>query len=326
MHTTLIRQISVQACGGPEQLILDTGIETPQPGLGQILVDVEAAGVNYLDVMQRKGMLPVPMPYVPGFEGVGRIRSVGADVASLREGQRVAWVDVRGSYASQLVVPAARAIAVPETLTTAQSLLFQALTAQYLVSEYRAVQHGDRVLVHAGAGGVGQLLIQWLKHLGAWVVTTTSNPAKAAAAHAAGADAVIDYGRDYVFLDELLSLTGGCGVDLAFDSIGAATLSATIKGLARGGTAVVCGSSSGLPPPINPMELIPSCIRVAGGSVFSYLADPIELQQRAAAVLEGTAAGWLRMPEGRSFALAQASQAHEALEGRGIQGKLFLVP
>lgn len=326
MHTSLIQQISIQACGGPEQLILDTRTEIPQPGPGQILVDVEAAGVNYLDVMQRKGMLPVPMPYVPGFEGVGRIRSVGADVASLREGQRVAWVDVRGSYTSRLVVPAARAIVVPETLTTAQSLLFQALTAQYLVSEYRAVQPGDRVLVHAGASGVGQLLVQWLKHLGAWVVVTTSSQAKAAAAHAAGADAVIDYGQDYVFLEALLSLTDGRGVDLAFDSVGAATLPATIKGLARGGTVVVCGSSSGLPLPINPMELIPSCIRVAGGSVFSYLVDPAELQRRAIAVQEGVDAGWLRMPEGQAFALAQASQAHAALEGRGIQGKLFLVP
>lgn len=320
-----LRRVIVNAVGSPEQLILETMAEMPQAGPGQVLVDVEAAGVNYLDVMQRKGMLPMPLPYTPGMEGIGRVREVG-EGSTLRAGQRVAWVNVRGSYASRLVLPAAQAIAVPDDFSLHQALLFQGLTAQYLTHEYRQVQPGDRVLVHAGAGGVGQLLVQWLKHLGAWVVATTSSDAKAEVARSAGADVVINYGRDYTFLEQLQTLTGGKGVDLAFDSIGAATLASTVKGLALGGMAVVCGSSSGLPPAINPMELIASCTRVAAGSVFSYINEPAELQRRAAAVIEGIRAGWLRMPEGNSFALDQAGDAHRALEGRGLHAKLYLKP
>lgn len=325
MNEHPLRRVMVNAVGGPEQLVLDTFADIPQAGPGQVLVDVEAAGVNYLDVMQRKGMLPMPLPYTPGMEGVGLVREAGADSA-LQVGQRVAWVNVRGSYASQLVLPAAQAIPVPDDFGLHQALLFQGLTAQYLTHEYRQVQPGDRVLVHAGAGGVGQLLVQWLKHLGAWVVATTSSDAKAEVARHAGADAVINYGRDYAFLEALQKLTGGRGVDLAFDSIGAATLASTVKGLARGGMAVVCGSSSGLPPAINPMELIAPCTRVAAGSVFSYIAEPAELQRRAAAVIEGIRAGWLHMPAGHAFTLDQAVDAHRALEGRGLHAKLYLKP
>jgi NADPH2:quinone reductase len=225
-----------------------------------------------------------------------------------------------------MVVPAAQAIPVPTSFTTVQALLLQAVTAQYLANEYRSVQPGDRVLVHAAAGGVGQLLVQWLKHLGAWVVGTTSSESKAAVARAAGADAVINYGRDYAFLDELLSLTGGRGVDLAFDSVGAATLASTLKGLARGGTVVSCGSASGPPPTVNPMELINPCTRVAGGSLFSYVADPAELQRRGAAVVEAISAGWLHMPDGKAYDLGQAADAQRDLEGRGTHGKLYLTP
>jgi NADPH2:quinone reductase len=209
--------------------------------------------VNYIDVMQRKGDLPVASGAVLGFEGVGRIRSLGQEVdrsTGLEVGQRVAWVDVPGSYASQLIFDANHAIPVPETFKTEQALLFQALTAEYLVTEYRQVRPGDRVLVHAAAGGVGQLLVQWLKHLGAWVVGTTSNEAKASVARAAGADEVINSGGQYAFYDALMPLTGGHGVDLAFDSVGAATFACSLKSLARGGTVVSCGSSSGLPPAI----------------------------------------------------------------------------
>jgi NADPH2:quinone reductase len=183
--------------------------------------------------MQREGVIKLPLPYTPGLEGVGRVRAVGEHVHGMTVGQRVAWVNVRGSYASQVLVPAAQAIAVPDSFTTEQALLFQALTAQYLVSEYWEIRPGDRVLVHAAAGGVGQLLVQWLKHLGAWVVGTVSTDAKASIVRAGGADAVINYRRDYAFLDELRSLTDGRGVDLAFDGVGARTLANTLKGLAR---------------------------------------------------------------------------------------------
>jgi NADPH:quinone reductase len=322
-----MRRVVINAFGGPEQLIVQSVTDRLHPGPGQILVDVEAAGVNYLDVYQRNGVIKVPLPYSPGLEGVGRVREVGDAVpahGALSIGRRIAWINVPGSYADQVLVPASQAIPVPDSFATTQALLLQAVTAQYLVSEYRNVQPGIRVLVHAAAGGVGQLLVQWLKHLGAWVVGTTSNETKAATVRAIGADAVINYGRNYDFLDELLSLTHGHGVDLAFDSIGAATLAASLKGLAIGGTVVSCGSASGPPPAINPMDLIGSSTRVAGGSLFSFVSDPAELQRRAAAAVDAIGAGWLRMSDSTAYELAHVADAHRAVEGRGTQGKLYL--
>lgn len=322
-----MQRVIVQALGGPEHLALEAGAETPSPAAGEVVVDVEAAGVNFLDINLRKGagVHAVPAPFTPGLEGVGRIRAVGAGVA-LAVGTRVAWVNAPGSYASQLALRAERVVPLPQALTTAQALLFQALTAHYLATEYRAIQPGDRVLVHAAAGGVGQLLVQWLKHQGAWVVGTTSSVEKAEAARAAGADAVINYGRDYRFLDELMQLTEGRGVDLAFDSVGAATFTHTVKGLARGGTAVSCGVSSGPAPAISPAELVHASARVAAGSVFAYITEPGEFQRRAAAIIQGIEAGWLRMPEATAYPMARVADAHRAIEGRQTHGKLYLVP
>jgi NADPH:quinone reductase len=322
----MMRRVIIKDYGGPDALTTETVEEEHRPRPGQVLVDLEAAGVNYIDVMQREGVIKLPLPYTPGLEGVGRVRAVGEHVHEMTVGQRVAWVNVRGSYASQLLVPAAQAIAVPDSFTTEQALLFQALTAQYLVSEYREIRPGDRVLVHAAAGGVGQLLVQWLKHLGAWVVGTVSTGAKASSVRAAGADAIIDYGRDYAFLDELRSLTDGRGVDLAFDGVGARTLANTLKGLARGGTVVSFGSASGPPPAINPLDLVNPCTRVAGGSVFSYISDPAEFRRRAAAVIGGIQEGWLRLGEAVAYDLGRAADAHGDLQGRGTQGKLYLTP
>ena len=158
------------------------------------------------------------------------------------------------------------------------------------------------------------------------MVGTTSSDAKAATVRVIGADAVINYDGNYAFLDELISMTGGRGVDLAFDSVGAATLAATLKGLARGGTVVSYGSASGPPPAINPMELINSCTRVAGGSLFKYIADPAELQLRATAVVDAIRLGWLRISDGTAYEFDHVSEAHRAIEGRGTQDKLYLIP
>lgn len=326
-----ISRVRLSAFGGPEQLVMQVNDAMPAPCAGELLVDVEAAGINYLDVYQRRGGVHAPaLPWTPGLEGVGRIRAIGAELpgqaSRFSVGQRVAWVNVPGSYASQVVMPGAQAIAMPESFSTAQALLFQAITAQYLATEYRAVRSGDRVLVHAAAGGVGQLLVQWLKHLGAWVVGTTSTEAKAATARAAGADAVILYGADGVFLDELLRLTDGRGVDLAFDGVGKTTFASSVKSLSRGGTAVTYGSASGAPPAIDPMSLITPGSRVAGGSLFTHIADPAEMQRRAAAVIDAIGAGWLRMGTGKSCELSRAADAHRDIESRATQGKLYLVP
>ncbi len=322
-----MQRVIARALGGPEHLVLESGAEPPQPAAGELLVDVEAGGVNFLDINLRKGagVHAIPAPFTPGLEGVGRIRAVGAGVA-LAVGQRVAWIDVGGSYASRLTMKAGSVVPLPDSFTIAQALLFQAMTAQYLATEYRAVKPGDRVLVHAAAGGVGQLLVQWLKHLGAWVVGTTSSERKAEVVRTCGADAVIVYGSDYRFLDELMRLTNGRGVDLAFDSVGAATFANTVKGLARGGMTVACGVSSGPPPAISPAELTSACTRIAAGSVFSYIVEPGELQRRAASVIEGIEAGWLRMPDATAYPMARAADAHSDLESRLTHGKLYLVP
>ncbi|MGH8387118.1 MAG: quinone oxidoreductase family protein [Pseudomonas sp.] len=322
-----MQRVIVQALGGPEQLVLESGANVQQPQAHEVLVDVEAAGVNFLDINLRKGagVHAVPAPFTPGLEGVGRVRVAGADVP-LTVGQRVAWINVPGSYASQLTMSAELVVSVPDSLGIPQALLFQAMTAQYLATEYRTIQPGDRVLVQAAAGGVGQLLVQWLKHLGAWVVGTTSSEEKAKVARAAGADAVINYGRDYLFLDELLRLTDGRGVDLAFDSVGATTFANTVKGLARGGMAVCCGVSSGPAPAISPAELTTPCTRIAAGSVFSYIVEPEEFQRRATSIIEGIEAGWLRMPDAAAYPMVRAADAHRDIESRLTHGKLYLVP
>lgn len=324
-----MRRVTIDSAGGPEKLMVHTTADSPRPGPGQVLVDVEAAGVNYLDVYQRNGAAGVALPFTPGLEGVGRIRTLGdgaaVAAAGLSVGQRVAWIDVPGSYADQVLVPAERAIPVPDSFTIPQTLLFQAITAQYLIEEYRAVRSGDRVLVHSAAGGVGQILVQWLKHLGAWVVGLASNEAKVATVRALGADAAIVYGPDYAFLDALLILTEGRGVDLVFDAVGAATLPASLKGLSHGATLVSFGAASGRQAAIDPRDLIVPCTRIAGGSLFSYIADPAELRRRAAAVVDGIRSGWLRMGDGTAYALDRVADAHCALESRRTQGKVYLV-
>jgi len=293
---------------------------------------VEASGVNFYDVYQRSGtsIHHPSLPFTPGREAVGRIRAFGDEVDpnvdGLQVGSRVAWINVPESYASQVVVPAAQALPIPGEFTAAQGLLFQGLTAQFLVTEYRNIRPGDRVLVHSAAGGVGTLLAQWFKHLGAWVVGTTSSDAKAEAARRAGIDAVINYGKEYQFLDELMSLTEGKGVHLAIDGIGAATLESTLKALSKGGTAVSIGMVSGLAPAIQPQMLTNNCLRLAGGSVFSYTAEPAELQGRGREVVEGISAGWLRLDQSTAFPLDRAADAHRAMESRGTPGKLYLTP
>ncbi|MFT3688625.1 quinone oxidoreductase family protein [Paenirhodobacter sp.] len=327
-----MQHVLLKDFGDPGQLVVES-VADPIPGPGEVLVDVEAAGVNFLDLAQRIGaskIHTVQPPLVLGLEGLGRVRTLGAGLedgqSGLKAGSRVAWMDVRGSYASQVVLPASRAIVVPESFTTSQGLLFQALTAQYLVHEYRKVGPGDRVLVHAAAGGVGQILVQWFKHLGAWVVGTVSSERKAATVRGLGADAVVIYGPDYDFVEEIMTHTGGKGVDLALDGIGEKTLVKTIATLGRGGTAVSIGAASGPIPAIHPTLLTQKALRLGGGSVFTYVADPAELQQRAAQVIAAIEEGWLHLDNATAYSLDRAADAHRDIENRQAQGKLYLTP
>ncbi len=291
---------------------------------GQVLVKVAAIGVNYVDVYLRNGVLGFPTPFTPGFEGVGTVLEVGADVTGLEVGNRVAWINHAGSYAEQIALPAEQAIHVPDSFSTANSLLFQGVTAQYLLAEYREIKPGDVVLVHAAAGGVGQILVQWLKHLGAIVIGTASSEEKLRTIRSLGADHAVNYSNG--FLDAVLQITNGRGVDLAFDAVGENTFSWTVQALAKRGLAVAYGQASGVAPDVQVYPLILKGARVAGATIFVYIEDPVEMQGRAAAVIKGIEEGWLRMPATTEFPLADAASAHRAIESRATQGKLALIP
>jgi NADPH:quinone reductase len=187
-----VQKIIVSKMGGPEQLAVGN-VERPRPSEDEVLIALEAVGVNYVDVYHRSGYYPLPLPFTPGYEGVGHIEAIGSNVHGFAIGDRIAWVNVLGTYAQVLTAPAANVFLLPDDITLDQAMLFQAITAQYLVTEYRRVGRGDVVLIHAAAGGVGQLLVQWCKHLGATVIATTSSIEKCELARSLGADHVIDY-------------------------------------------------------------------------------------------------------------------------------------
>jgi NADPH:quinone reductase len=318
-----MQKILVTEHGGPE-VLKSASVDVPHPQAGQVVVDVEAAGINYLDVYQRQGYVNMPVPYTPGLEGVGKIRELGPSVEGLKAGSRVAWINSLGSYADQISLPAVQAIPVPETFSISEALLFQGVTAQYLLAEYRTIRPGDIALVHAAAGGVGQLLVQWLKHLGAIVIGTASNEEKLSTVRALGADHTVNYSNG--FLDSVMDLTQGRGVDLALDAVGATTFADTVKSLAPRGTAIAYGQASGLAPDVQVLPLLFKAARVAGASIFVYIGDAKEMQSRAAEVIRGIQEGWLRIGTTTNFALGDAAAAHRAIEGRTTQGKLALIP
>lgn len=319
-----LRKIVIESTGGPRQLVV-TEVPTPQPGPGQLLVQLEAAGVNYVDISQRRGEFEVPKPFTPGQEGVGIVKAVGNDVKTHRVGDRVAWINVPGSYAEEVLVPEALAIAVSQHLSVEQLLLLQPTTAEYLVHEYGTISPGVTALVHAAAGGVGQLLVQWLKHLGATVIATASASAKLDTLRKLGADVVIDYTQNR-FVDAVHAATNGRGVDIAYDGVGKDTLLGSLECLAPKGTVVFYGAASGPPPLIDLRTLMGKSARVATGALFMYIADPQELQRRGRIALAALQAGWLRVRRAEPYALTRAADAHEAIESRRTQGKLFLVP
>jgi NADPH:quinone reductase len=320
-----MKQILIRKTGDPGVLEV-VSAQSPSPRADEVLVDVEAAGVNYVDVYQRNGAVDYQSgSFVPGFEGVGTIREVGNSVSSLKVGARVAWINVPGSYSEQVVMPANQAIVIPTSFTTDEALLFQGITAQYLLAEYRAIKPGDVVLVHAAAGGVGQFLVQWLKRLGAVVIGTASTEEKLETIRAIGADYTVNYSNGH-FLDAVLAITNGRGVDVAFDAVGATTFSGTVKALAGRGMAIAYGQASGVAPDVQIYPLILKGARVAGGSIFTYIEDPLEMQRRAAELICGIEEGWLSALKTTHFPLHEASSAHRAIESRGTQGKLALLP
>ena len=318
--------IIVRETGGAK--VLRAGaFEPAEPGPGQARVAVHAAGVNFIDVYFRTGLYPRALPYVAGLEGAGVVEAVGPGVA-LRPGERVAWATAQGSYATHVVAQAEQLIAVPDgvPLDTAAAAMLQGMTAHYLVNGCRTMRAGDVALVHAAAGGVGLLLIQLLVAAGARVIGTCSSDEKEALARGAGAHHVVRYDRGE-FAPEVRRLTDGRGCDVAYDSVGQATFEGSLRSLRPRGLLVLFGQSSG---PVPPFELA----RLSAlGSLFvtrptlgHYTADRAELELRSGAVLGAIAAGRLHVRIGARFPLADAAEAHRALEGRRTTGKVLLLP
>jgi len=324
---TRARGIRVERTGGAE-VLQPVEIDVAEPGPGQVEVEVAAAGVNFIDVYFRTGVYPRPLPFVPGLEGAGRVTRLGAGVKSLAEGDRVAWSTVPGSYATRVVGPEAALVRVPDGVSdeTAAAAMLQGMTAHYLVHGVRETRAGDTALVHAAAGGVGLLLIQMLAAVGARVIGTCSTQEKEALARGAGAEEVVRYDRED-FVPRVRAFAQGRGVDVVYDSVGQSTFDGSLASLRPRGLLCLYGQSSGLVPPFDLQRLnAMGSLFVTRPSLGHYTATREELEERAGAVLGTIARGELDVRIGARFPLAQAAEAHRALEGRRTTGKVLLIP
>jgi NADPH:quinone reductase len=323
-----MQAIVVDEQGGPDVLRLRT-LPDPEPGAGEVLVDVAAAGVNFIDIYQRSGAYPMSTPYVAGSEAAGVVRAVGEGVRDVAVGDHVAWAMVPGSgYTEQAVVPAGRTVPVPDGVAdeTAAALMLQGMTAHYLCESTYPVQKGDDVLLHAAAGGVGLLLTQMVSRKGARVIATTSTEEKADLAREAGAAEVIDYTRSDVAA-EVRRLTDGAGVAVVYDGVGADTFDASIDSLRPRGMLVLFGASSGKVAPVDPQTLnSKGSLYLTRPTLADYIAERSELLARAEAVLGSAARGELSVRIGGRYPLTDAARAHEDLGGRRTTGKLLLLP
>lgn len=323
----MVTAIRIERTGGPE--VLDVAdVEVGSPGPREVLIDVAAAGVNYIDTYQRSGIYQVPLPYTLGVEGAGRVIEVGSEVTELSVGDRVAWQDAPGGYAQRAVVPADMVVKLPEAVSeeTAAAVMLQGITAHYLVSSTHPVSEGETVLVHAAAGGVGLLLTQLAKARGATVIGTVSTPEKERLAREAGADEVIRY-TERDFVEATRAFTRGEGVDVVYDGVGASTYEGSLDCLRPRGLLALFGAASGPVPPIDPQRLN------KGGSLFltrpktgDYTRTRQELEWRVGDLFDALTEGKLDVRIGGRYPLTDARKAHEDLQGRRTTGKLLLLP
>ena len=323
-----MRAIQITQTGGPEVLQFRE-LPTPEPGPGQVLIQIEACGVNFIDVYQREGRYAVPLPFIPGQEAAGTIIALGPDVTSAKVGDRVAWCHVMGAYAEYAVSPVSKLIAIPEGISTTQAAaaMLQGMTAHYLAHSTYPIQRGDDVLIHAGAGGVGLLLIQMAKYLGARVLTTVSTEEKAALAHRAGADETILYTRED-FAAKVRTLTGGRGVPVVYDSVGKTTFDgslACLRPARHDGTLwrVERRGAALRPHPAFDQRI-----------ALRHRAPPSRTTPQPAKswscgagdVLRWVGEGSLKLRLEHNYPLAEAAQAHRDLEARKTTGKVLLIP
>ncbi len=328
-----MRVVQATRPGGPEVLAV-VDLPDPSPSPEQVIVEVAAAGVNFIDTYRRSGRYPVPFPHVVGSEGAGTVVAVGSDVTAVAVGDTVAWVaGSEGAYAEHARVLAEQVVPVPDGVApdTAAGLLLQGITAHYLVRSTFPVQAGQDVLLHAGAGGVGLLLTQLAVAAGARVITTVSTDEKEALSRGAGAADVIRYDRMTDVTTELPAavreLTGGHGVHTVYDGVGASTFDASLASLRPRGALALFGGASGAVPPFDPMRLENlGSLFLSRPSIRHYTATRAELEWRAAELFDAVLAGTLDVRVGARFPLAGAADAHRALEGRATTGKVLIVP
>ncbi len=320
-----MKAIKIVSYGDADVLKFTDAEPKPSPAAGQALVKIHAAGVNFVDIYQRRGTYPVKLPFIPGLEASGVVEALGEKVTGIRAGDRVAYTGHLGSYSEYTVIDAGRLIKLPKGLSFEQgaSIPLQGMTAHYLIHDFRRPRPGDTVLIHAAAGGVGLLLVQWAKHLGARVIGTVSTAEKAGIARDAGADSVILYTKQD-FAAETKKLTDGHGADLILDGVAKSTFPGDLEAIALRGHIVVFGAASGPADPVAPNSFGAKSISLSGGSLGNFIATREDMLRRSRAVLNAVQAGWLKLRVNHALPLDQAERAHRMLEGRQTTGKVVL--
>ncbi len=322
-----MKAIQVSKVGGPEVLeLVDTPAPEPKPT--EAVVQLKATGVNFIDVYYREGRYPAPLPFIPGQEGAGVVTAIGSEVSSVKPGDRVAYAGVLGSYAECAAVPADRLIPIPDKLdfNQAAAAMLQGMTAHYLSHSTFPIKAGQTVLIHAAAGGVGLLLVQMAKKLGARVIGTAGSEEKAKLARDAGADELVIYTKQD-FEVETLGLTGGKGVDVVYDGVGKTTFDNDLKVLRPRGYLVLFGGASGAVPPFDLLMLTKhGSLFVTRPTLHNYIHTRADLEQRSNEVLGMIVSGDLKLRIYKTYPLALAQEAHRDLEGRKTTGKSLLIP
>ena len=322
-----MQAIQVSQTGGPEVLsLVDVPVPSPKPN--EALVNIKAAGINFIDVYVREGRYPTPLPFVSGQEAAGVVTEVGSEVTTIKPGDRVAYTSVLGSYAEYAAVPASRLVKIPDELDFEQAAaaMLQGMTAHYLIHSSYALKKGDTALIHAAAGGVGLLLVQMAKKIGARVIATAGTQEKTQLARDAGADECIVY-TEADFETETRRLTDGAGVHVVYDGVGKATFDKDLNVLRPRGYLVLFGGSSGAVPPFDLIKLSQKgSLFITRPTLAHYTATREELEWRANDVLQAIARGELKLRIHKVYPLAEAEQAHRDLEGRKTTGKLLLKP
>ena len=321
-----MRAIVVRRLGGPEVLGVEQ-VDEPAPGPGEAVVEVSAAGLNFIDTYHRSGLYPVELPFTPGLEAAGAVSAVGPGVDGLAEGDRVAFCTTIGAYAEKAAAPADRLVPVPDDISPdlAAAVMLQGLTAHYLATSTYPLEEGSACLIHAGAGGVGLLLIQMAKRLGATVYTTVGTDGKARLAAGAGADHVIVYTRED-FAERVREIGGERPLDVVYDGVGKATVAAGFGLLRPRGVMAAFGNASGAVDPIDPLVLSShGSLFFTRPTLFDHAADRAELLGRAGQVFDWMRDG-LEVRIGARYPLEEAAEAHRALEGRKTSGKVLIVP